>query len=240
MEEEKREEERRAALPQGAEEEEKDQDSPPTHNTTTTTTLFTELTTTTEPVGDTEELQLQRVALAEKKKEEGNQLFLSQDYERAVLRYSEALELAPEGHPCRAAFLCNRSACFLKLEKHEKVVADATAALELEPRYMKAFLRRARAKESLDSPSEALEDYKKVLEIQPEEPAAKEALERLPSLIAAKQQREQQEMLNQLKDLGNSLLGKLGLSLDNFQLQQDEKSGTYSINFKQGQQPPNK
>lgn len=36
-----------------------------------------------------------------------------------------------------------------------------------------------------------------------------------------------------LKDLGNSLLGKFGMSLDNFKTQKDPATGSYSINFSQ-------
>jgi len=36
-----------------------------------------------------------------------------------------------------------------------------------------------------------------------------------------------------LKDLGNSLLGNFGLSLDNFSTVQDPKTGSYSISFNQ-------
>lgn len=40
-------------------------------------------------------------------------------------------------------------------------------------------------------------------------------------------------MLGKLKDLGNSLLGKFGLSLDNFKAEQDAATGGYSIKFSQ-------
>ena len=48
----------------------------------------------------------------------------------------------------------------------------------------------------------------------------------------AAQQREQEkeEMMGKLKDLGNTVLGKFGLSLDNFAVNQQE-NGSYSINF---------
>ena len=36
-----------------------------------------------------------------------------------------------------------------------------------------------------------------------------------------------------LKDLGNSILGNFGLSLNNFQTVQDPETGSYSINFQQ-------
>ena len=40
------------------------------------------------------------------------------------------------------------------------------------------------------------------------------------------------QMLGKLKGVGNFLLGKIGLSLDNFETTQDPATGSYSINFK--------
>ena len=38
-----------------------------------------------------------------------------------------------------------------------------------------------------------------------------------------------------LKELGNTVLGKFGMSLDNFKAEKDPNTGSYSIQFKQNQ-----
>jgi hypothetical protein len=43
----------------------------------------------------------------------------------------------------------------------------------------------------------------------------------------------QAEMLGKLKELGNGLLGRFGLSLDNFNAEKDPATGGYSIKFGQ-------
>jgi hypothetical protein len=47
------------------------------------------------------------------------------------------------------------------------------------------------------------------------------------------------EMLDKLKGFGNTILGKFGLSTDNFQMVQDPTTGSYSINFSQNPQQQN-
>lgn len=79
----------------------------------------------------------------------------------------------------------------------------------------------------------ALEDCDRWLGLEPgsEEAASKKA--ELQERIKAKQEALQEEVMGKLKDFGNTILGKFGLSLDNFKAEKDPKTGSYSINFNQ-------
>ncbi len=78
-------------------------------------------------------------------------------------KYEEALRIAPEGaKKQRAVYYANLAACHLKTKHFEDAVQDSTAALELEPEYVKALLRRAAAYEELDDLEHALADNTKV------------------------------------------------------------------------------
>lgn len=44
----------------------------------------------------------------------------------------------------------------------------------------------------------------------------------------------QAEMLGKLKDLGNTILGKFGMSIDNFKANKDPATGGYSISYQPG------
>lgn len=60
--------------------------------------------------------------------------------------------------------------------------------------------------------------------------SAKQAVATLPERIKIKQEKEKEEMIGQLKDIGNKLLGLVGLSLDNFKVEKDPNGGM-RINF---------
>ena len=56
---------------------------------------------------------------------------------------------------------------YLKMKKYAQAEADCTAAIALDGKYIKAWMRRATARAGLKRLAEALQDYKKVLQLDP-------------------------------------------------------------------------
>eukprot|EP01089_Gocevia_fonbrunei_P010607 TRINITY_DN23548_c0_g1_i1.p1 TRINITY_DN23548_c0_g1~~TRINITY_DN23548_c0_g1_i1.p1 ORF type:complete len:190 (-),score=48.03 TRINITY_DN23548_c0_g1_i1:29-598(-) len=170
-------------------------------------------------------------------KEEGNKLYNQGEYENAKTSYTEAITLDPD-HEQVHIFYCNRAACNLQLKLYQAVIDDTTSAISTNPTYTKAVLRRAQAYQALDKLSEALTDYETV---QSQDPSLKEATEAIPKLkeeIRIKQEKETAEMMGKLKDFGNTLLGKFGFSVDNFQMQKDDTTGGYNLQFNNNNPKP--
>lgn len=184
----------------------------------------------------TEEEREERRKESTRLKEEGNELFKKGDYVEAEDIYSQALLKCPALYQKERAILySNRAATRLKQDKTEPALADCTKAIELNPDYIRALLRRAELYERTDKLDEALADYKSVLEKDLSCRQAKEACMRLPRQIEERNERLKEEMMSKLKDLGNLVLKPFGLSTENFQVNQDNNTGSYSINFVQNQ-----
>ncbi|KAM0868261.1 hypothetical protein ACQ4PT_041439 [Festuca glaucescens] len=120
-------------------------------------------------------------------KEEGNRLFQSRDYPGALRQYELALRLAPRGHPDRAVFHSNRAACLLQLRPvdHKAVAEECSLALQAEPRFPRALLRRARALEALGRYELALADTLALLALDPDHRDAVDLAHRLRSRISS-------------------------------------------------------
>jgi hypothetical protein len=171
-------------------------------------------------------------------KQQGNTQYSARDYVAALRLYSEALALAPlesEHAYSRAVFYSNRAACHFQMGDFRAVVDDCSAAIELSPRYVKVLMRRAKAFERLENLEDAIGDLKRVLEVDPAVGGVARDLERLEAALKEKQEQMKDEVLGKLKDLGNTILGKFGMSLDNFKLNPSaDGGGGYSISFDQG------
>jgi len=176
---------------------------------------------------------------AQEFKTSGNAQFKEGEYLPSVSSYSNALRVCPRAYPKdRSIMYANRAAARLHLDENKLAISDCSAALELNPNYLKALIRRAELYEKTDSLDEALADYQKALEMDPSLSHARLACIRLPDQIKERNEKMKDEMLGKLKDLGNMCLKPFGLSTNNFALNQDPNTGSYSINFQQNASNP--
>jgi DnaJ family protein C protein 7 len=93
------------------------------------------------------------------KKEEGNLAFKSGKLEDAYTLYSEALQIDPCNKYTNAKLFFNRATVAAKLKKLKESIQDCTSALELDEKYFKAVLRRAKSYMDLEMFDEAVRDY---------------------------------------------------------------------------------
>ena len=130
-----------------------------------------------------------------------------------------------------AIYYANRAACLTHLHRYEEAIADCNVAIFLNPKYTKAYLRRCAAYETTERVEDALVDAKEALALDPTNASIKKTVARLQKLEDERLEKLKEETLGKLKDLGNSILGNFGLSMDNFKAVQDPNTGSYSISF---------
>jgi hypothetical protein len=90
---------------------------------------------------------------ATKLKELGNARYKDQDFFEGIRYYGQALAYCPvDATHAHARAVChsNRGACYMALGKYRRVVEETSMAIELDPRYVRALLRRAKAYELMD------------------------------------------------------------------------------------------
>lgn len=96
----------------------------------------------------------ERKSYAAKLKEAGNKAYGAKDFDKAIGLYSKAILCKPD-----PVYYSNRAACYNAMGNWDKVVEDTTAAVNLDPEYIKALNRRANAYDHMGMYSEALLDF---------------------------------------------------------------------------------
>lgn len=136
----------------------------------------------------------------------GNEHFKKENYHEAVKCYTNALSQSPQDHECKAVFLKNRAACYLKLKQYSLALNDCTQALNVVPNDEKALYRRAVAYRESGNLTDAFTDIKLVLSINPHNGEAIELARNLTVTIKKQQDTLQstegmiKEMLEALSD----------------------------------------
>ena len=126
-------------------------------------------------------------------KEEGNKRFQNKDYVGAIEQYDNGLKLTPKTHPDRAVFHSNRAACLMQMKPidYETVIAECSMALQVQPRFVRALLRRARAFEAIGKYEMAMQDVQVLLGADPNHGDALEIARRLRTALGPRQEAQQ-------------------------------------------------
>ncbi|KAL2926514.1 Protein PHOX1 [Bienertia sinuspersici] len=114
------------------------------------------------------------INMSQEFKEEGNKYFQKHDYEGAMLKYEKALKLLPSNHIEVANLRTNMASCYMQMGLGEfpRAINECNLALEVAPKFSKAFLKRAKCFEGLNRLDLALRDVSIVLNVEPNNQSA--------------------------------------------------------------------
>jgi stress-induced-phosphoprotein 1 len=131
---------------------------------------------------------------AEEAKQKGNDFFRAQEWPKAVEMYEEAVKRAPKN----AAMRNNLSAALCKIMDFNGAKREVEKALELDPKYVKAWVRKGDIEFVMKEFHKALDSYKRGLELEPENASCKQGLAKVQQQInygrhnMTKEQKEEQ------------------------------------------------
>ncbi|CAB1350076.1 unnamed protein product [Coregonus sp. 'balchen'] len=163
---------------------------------------------------------------AQEWKEQGNRLFLSRKYQESAACYSKAIKR----NPSVSVYYTNRALCHVKLQQHDKALADCKQALELDPQSVKALFFLGQCHLEMENYDEAIGNLQRAYNL-----AKEQRLnfgDDIPSALRiAKKKRWnsiEEKRINQENEL-HAYLTKLILAekereLDNSREEQDGKS----------------
>ncbi|XP_074941602.1 sperm-associated antigen 1 [Phalacrocorax aristotelis] len=113
----------------------------------------------------------EKIFIATREKEKGNEAFAIGDYLEAVTYYSRSISVIPT-----AAAYNNKAQAEIKLQDWDNALQDCEKVLDMEPGNVKALMRHATVHNQLQNYQAAIEDLTKVLCVEPENAIAKKNL----------------------------------------------------------------
>jgi len=88
---------------------------------------------------------VKRMRAMETTKRDGNTAYQARQWQTAVDAYTDCLDIDPKCGLFNSRLLCNRAAAHINLTQYASAVDDCSRALEIDPSYAKAYVRRASA-----------------------------------------------------------------------------------------------
>jgi tetratricopeptide (TPR) repeat protein len=107
--------------------------------------------------------------LALEEKQKGNESFKKGQWADAVKHYSEAIKRNPQD----SKIYSNRAACYTKLTAFDLALKDCDKSIELDPAFVKAYLRKGNVLKAMGQIQKAMDVYSKAMELDPDSAEAK-------------------------------------------------------------------
>uniref|UniRef100_A0A3Q1GDI1 Sperm-associated antigen 1-like n=1 Tax=Acanthochromis polyacanthus TaxID=80966 RepID=A0A3Q1GDI1_9TELE len=126
--------------------------------------------------------QQEKLLLANREKDKGNEAFRAKDYGEAVAYYSRSLSIIPT-----VAAYNNRAQAQINLKNWHNAMRDCQRVLELEPGNMKALLRRATVYNHMGNFQLAADDLRMVLRDEPHNVTATQLLSEVEKKLSERQ-----------------------------------------------------
>ncbi|KAI3361487.1 hypothetical protein L3Q82_013639 [Scortum barcoo] len=132
--------------------------------------------------------QEEKLLLADREKDKGNEAFRAHDYEEAVTYYSRSLSIIPT-----VVAYNNRAQAEINLKHWHNAMRDCQRVLELEPGNIKGLLRRATVSNHMGNFQMAAEGLKMVLREEPQNAAASQLLSEIEKKMKDRQPEPQRK-----------------------------------------------
>eukprot|EP00548_Thalassiothrix_antarctica_P005949 CAMPEP_0194147230 /NCGR_PEP_ID=MMETSP0152-20130528/22599_1 /TAXON_ID=1049557 /ORGANISM="Thalassiothrix antarctica, Strain L6-D1" /LENGTH=567 /DNA_ID=CAMNT_0038847947 /DNA_START=80 /DNA_END=1783 /DNA_ORIENTATION=- len=126
---------------------------------------------------------------AEEAKQRGNEFFRSKKWGDAVKEYEEAVKRAPKN----AAIRNNCSAALCKIMDFNGAKREIEVAVDLDPKYVKAWARKGDIEVLLKENHKAMESYRKGLSIDSANVACKDGLRKVTASMGSSMSEEEQK-----------------------------------------------
>lgn len=118
-------------------------------------------------------------------KDEGNAFFQKGDVDAAITSYTKAVTQCKD-KKVAAVIYRNRAACYLKKENYTNAASDASKAIDVDAKDIKALFRRCQALEKLGKLDMAFKDVQRCATLEPKNKTFLDVLRRLSAEIQAK------------------------------------------------------
>lgn len=132
-----------------------------------------------------------------------NDLFKRGRFSDAVTAYTEALTIDPANKVTNAKLLGNRALARIKIKEYDDARADCDQALKLDPTYTKARRTRAKATGESGDWEQAVNDYKAMLEENPNDAELNKELRNAELELKKSKRKDWYKILGVDKDAGD-------------------------------------